>query len=143
MDIVEADLAAQIKCSEGLQGQVQLSQDRVAEACAATAAAEVELSTAEQKAADLASSLSSAKVNHDQAVEELQGQHVNRTQVDTYLLVLSSCTKALPCIAVSPHKCDVISMIIESACVCTDFVLAAHWCWQIFCVVLANLLRGV
>ena len=81
MDSMGKSLASQTKRTEELQSQVQLSQDRVAEATAAAAAAEVDLKSAEQKVAELAESLDSAKLNHGQAVEELQQQHTDQTQV--------------------------------------------------------------
>ena len=81
MQSVETGLAAQTKRTEGLQDQVRLAQDRVAEARAATAAADVELRSAEQRVAELTDSLDTAKMNHDQAVIELQQQHSGETQV--------------------------------------------------------------
>lgn len=81
MDSVGKSLEAQTKRTEDLQSQVQQSQDRVTEAQAAAAAAEVELKSAEQKVAELADSLDSAKLNREQAVKELQQQHSGQTQV--------------------------------------------------------------
>ena len=81
MDSMDKSLTAQTKCTNELQSQVKQSQDRVVEAQAAAAAAEVELKSTEQKVAELADSLDTAKLNHKQAIEELQQQHTNQTQV--------------------------------------------------------------
>lgn len=81
MDSMDKTLAAQTKRTEELQSQIQLSQDRVAEAEAAAVAAHADVKSAEQKMAELTDSLDSARVNHDQVVAELQQQHADQTQV--------------------------------------------------------------
>ena len=88
MESMDQSLAAQTKRTEGLQSQLQLSQDRVAEAEAAAAAAEADIKLAEQKMAELTDSLNSARVNHDQVVAELQQQHADQTQVGLRLLLI-------------------------------------------------------
>ena len=81
MDSVSQDLTAQTQRTEELQSQVRQSQDRVVEAQAAAATAEVDLKSAEQKVAELTNSLGTAKLNREQAIEELQQQHTDQTQV--------------------------------------------------------------
>lgn len=96
MDSVGKSLEAQTKRTEDLQSQVQQSQDRVTEAQAAAAAAEVELKSAEQKVAELADSLDSAKQNREQAIKELQQQHTGQTQV-----AFGTCADHMHCTALS------------------------------------------
>lgn len=81
MDSMGKSLEAQTKRTDELQSQIQLSQNSVAEVQAAAAAAEADVKSAEQKVAELTDSLDSAKLNHDQVVEELQQQHIDQTQV--------------------------------------------------------------
>lgn len=85
MDFLDKSLTAQTKRTEELQSQVKHSQDRVVKAQAAAAAAEVDLKSAEQKVAELADSLDTAKLNHEQAIEELQQQHTGQTQVGSFI----------------------------------------------------------
>ena len=88
MESMDQSLAAQTKRTEDLQSQLQLSQDRVAEAQAAAAAAEADIKLAEQKMAELTDSLDSARVNHDQVVAELQQQHADQAQVGLWLFLI-------------------------------------------------------
>ena len=81
MDSVGKSLTAQTQRTEELQSQVKQSQDRVVEAQAAAATAEADLKSAEQKLAELSNSLDTVKLNHEQAVVELQQRHTDQTQV--------------------------------------------------------------
>ena len=90
MASVEADLATESKRTHGLHSQLQLAQDRVAEARAAATAAEVDLKSAEEKVADLTDSLASAKEDQDHAVADLRQQHVAETQVYCFYAAMLS-----------------------------------------------------
>ena len=82
MDSMSKSLTAQTKRTNELQSQVKQSEDRIAEAQATAAATEADLRSAEQKVAELADSLDAAKLNREQATEELLQQHTDQTQVE-------------------------------------------------------------
>ena len=122
MDSVSKSLTAQTKRTEELEGQVKQSQHRVVEAQAAAAAAQVDLKSAEQKVAELVNSLDTAKLSRKQAIEELQQQHTDQTQVEQG----TCCTSCLLTSADLMH-CPVIlcrsSLIIWS-------VTASAFCFE-------------